>query len=60
MLRAVGLVPFSQHRSIAEKVSALAEAAGTVLGGGSVQTVIGSYRFHLQANEVRLLGPDAR
>jgi hypothetical protein len=44
------------HRMVAEKVSALAEAAGTILGGGSAQTMIRRYRYHVQANEVRLLG----
>ena len=48
------------HRMVAEKVSALAEAAGTILGGGSVQTVIRRYRSHVQANEVRLRGSGAR
>jgi hypothetical protein len=48
------------HRMVAEKVSALAEAAGTILGGGSIQTVIGRYRSHVQANEVRLRGSGPR
>lgn len=48
------------HSMLAEKVSALAEAAGTILGGGSVQNVIRGYRSRVQANEVRLLGSDAR
>jgi hypothetical protein len=44
------------HRMVAEKISALAEAAGTIFGGGSAQTVIRRYRSHVRANEVRLLG----
>ena len=44
------------HRMVAEKIAALTEAAGTILGGGSVQTVIRGYRSHVQANEIRLLG----
>ena len=44
------------HRMVTEKVSALAEAAGTLMGGGSAQTVVRRYRSHVQANEARLLG----
>jgi hypothetical protein len=44
------------HQMIAEKVSATAEAAGTLMTGGSVHTVVRRYRSHVQANEARLLG----
>jgi hypothetical protein len=44
------------HRMVTEKVSALAEAAGTLMGGGTTQTVVRRYRSHVQANEARLLG----
>jgi hypothetical protein len=44
------------HRMVTEKVSALAEAAGTLMGGGSAQTVVSRYRSHVRANEARLLG----
>jgi hypothetical protein len=49
------------QRMIAEKTAALAEAAATLMVGGSAQTVVRRYRSHVRANEVRLLGsgPDA-
>lgn len=43
------------HRMIAEKVSALAEAAGTILSGGSIDAVVRGYRSHVRANVSRLL-----
>lgn len=42
-------------RMIAEKNSALQEAAATLIGGGSMDTVVRRYRTHVRANEVRLL-----
>ncbi|MER2264791.1 hypothetical protein [Methylobacterium oxalidis] len=39
---------------IAEKVSAALEAAGTLLTGGSPETVIARYREHVAANTTRL------
>jgi hypothetical protein len=33
------------HRIVTEKVSALAEAAGTLMGGGSAHTVVSRYRL---------------
>jgi hypothetical protein len=44
------------HRMIAEKTAAMAEAAATLIGGGSAQTVVRDFRSHVRANEVRLLG----
>jgi hypothetical protein len=44
------------QRMIAEKTAALAEAAATLMGGGSAQTVVRRYRSHVRANEVRLIG----
>jgi hypothetical protein len=41
---------------VTEKVSALAEAAGTLMTGGSLHTVVGRYRLYVRANEMRLLG----
>jgi hypothetical protein len=40
---------------VTEKIVALAEATGTLMTGGSVQTVVSRYRTHVRANEVRLL-----
>jgi hypothetical protein len=42
------------HRMVAEKGFALAEAATTLLGGGSADTVVDSYRKRVRANLVRL------
>jgi hypothetical protein len=39
---------------ILEKTAALAEAGATLLGGGSVRTVVGCYRGYVRANELRL------
>ncbi len=43
------------HGMVAEKITAFAEAAATLIGGGSAQTVIHRYRNHVLANEHRLL-----
>lgn len=40
---------------VTEKLAALSEAAMTLATGGSVQTVIASYRHEVRANERRLL-----
>lgn len=48
------------HKMTSEKVFALAEALGTIFAGGSVRTVIGSYRAHVRANEMRLRGSGRR
>lgn len=39
---------------ISEKVSAAAEASGTLMTGGSTSTVIARYREHVGANALRL------
>jgi hypothetical protein len=44
------------HQMVAEKTTALAEAAATLGGGGSFRSVVGRLRTHVQANEHRLLG----
>lgn len=44
---------------VAEKIAALAEAATTLVMGGSVQTVIHGYRTKVRANELRLIGATA-
>jgi len=43
---------------VSEKVSAALEAAGTLLTGGSSETVIARYREHVAANTMRLSSPD--
>ena len=42
------------HRMVAEKASALWEAAGTLANGGSAHEVIAGYRKHVRANTRRL------
>ena len=48
----------AQHETqlmIQEKLDACVEASGTLLGGGTITTVIDRYRQHVSANSVRLL-----
>ena len=40
---------------VREKVAASIEASNTLLGGGSVVSVVDRYREHVQANSARLL-----
>jgi hypothetical protein len=42
------------HQMVAEKISASFEAAGTLMVGGSIDTVIARYREHVAANTDRL------
>lgn len=42
------------HRMVAEKLAASAEAAATLAGGGSAQTVVNRYRAIMRANQKRL------
>lgn len=42
------------HRMVAEKASALWEAAGTLASGGSAHKVVAGYRKHVRANARRL------
>ncbi|MGH1574375.1 hypothetical protein ACRAWG_31635 [Methylobacterium sp. P31] len=42
------------EQMVSEKVSALVEASGTLMTGGSCDTVIGRYREHVAANTRRL------
>jgi hypothetical protein len=42
------------HCMVVEKAAALAEAGATLLGGGTVRTVVGCYRGYVRANELRL------
>lgn len=42
---------------ISEKVDAAMEAAGTLMTGGSPETVIARYREHVAANTQRLSAP---
>ena len=44
---------------ISEKFVALAEATGTLMTGGSLDTVIARYRAIVRANELRLQGNKA-
>jgi len=41
-------------RMVAEKASALVEAAATIATGGSAQKVVAGYRRHVRANARRL------
>jgi hypothetical protein len=42
------------HQMVFEKISAGIEAAGTLLSGGSTETIIERYREHVAANAERL------
>ncbi|KAB1069543.1 hypothetical protein [Methylobacterium soli] len=42
------------EQMVSEKVSALVEASGTLMMGGSCDTVVGRYREHVAANTQRL------
>jgi hypothetical protein len=42
------------QRMVTEKGFALVEAAGTLLGGGSADAVVNSYRKRVRANVLRL------
>ena len=42
------------EQMVSEKVSALVEASGTLMTGGSCDTVIARYREHVAANTRRL------
>ena len=42
------------HSMVAEKIGALMEATGTLMMGGSPETVIVRYREHVAANTKRL------
>lgn len=42
------------EQMVSEKVSALVEASGTLMAGGSCDTVIARYREHVAANTRRL------
>jgi hypothetical protein len=43
------------HQMVTEKISALAEAAGTLAVNGSFLMVVSRFRTHVRANEARLL-----
>lgn len=47
------------HQMVSEKVSAAIEAAGTLMGGGSIGTVVDRYREHVAANTERLTRGEA-
>jgi len=42
------------QQMVSEKVSALIEASGTLMMGGSCETVVARYREHVAANTQRL------
>ncbi|GLS62478.1 hypothetical protein GCM10007888_08590 [Methylobacterium oxalidis] len=42
------------QQMVSEKVSALIEASGTLMTGGSPDTVVARYREHVAANTKRL------
>ena len=42
------------EQMVSEKVSALIEASGTLMTGGSCETVVARYREHVAANTQRL------
>ena len=42
------------QQMVSEKVSALIEASGTLMMGGSCETVVARYRGHVAANTQRL------
>lgn len=42
------------HQMVSEKIDASLEAAGTLMRGGSIQTVIDRFREHVAANTDRL------
>ena len=46
------------HQMVGEKVAALIEASGTLMGGGSMATVVDRYREHVAANTERLKRSD--
>lgn len=48
------------HRMVSEKLCANAAAASVLLAGGSLQTVIAGYQAVVDANAVRLTGPQVR
>ena len=43
------------HLMASEKISAFVEATGTLMMGGSFETVVARYREHVAANTERLL-----
>ena len=43
------------HLMVSEKISAAVEAAGTLMMGGSFETVVARYREHVAGNTERLL-----
>lgn len=50
----------AQHEAqlmVAEKVDAAIEAAGTLMKGGSIETVVARYREHVAGNDIRLRAP---
>jgi hypothetical protein len=42
------------RRMVTEKISAMAEAGGTLAGGGSANAVVSRLRTHVKANQKRL------
>ena len=45
------------HQMVNEKISAVIEAAGSLMLGGSPDTVVARYREHVAENTKRLTGP---
>ena len=45
------------HRMVNEKVGAMYEACGTLMGGGGAAAVVARYREHVAGNALRLAGP---
>ena len=43
------------HLMVSEKISAFVEATGTLMMGGSFETVVARYREHVAGNTERLL-----
>ena len=48
---------FEAQLMITEKVDAAIEAAGTLMSGGSMETVVARYREHVAGNDTRLRTP---
>lgn len=45
------------HLMVSEKINAAIEAAGTLMTGGSIETVVARYREHVAGNDTRLRAP---
>jgi len=59
LMKLAGGGPAAQHEAqkmVSEKMVASVEAASTLAGGGSMETVVRRYRTIMRANEKRLSG----